>query len=196
LSSDEFKKEARIILLNQPRENVDQFFTLIDKGPGVGLAPFSDDLLAKDDEKETIYEDHSHVFSAEERVRTCLPAAERKKYYEATLCLLELIRNKELGLIRIISSDDIYAELTRLEVLIYQDHILNTGGKRSALNLTDLFELIKLQQGFSSCFPDRSARFRGDNLIVRLGEKLIGKPIPKSIDKMCEKLDSYIDLLM
>ena len=64
---------------------------------------------------------------------------------------------------------------------------LNTGGRRSDLTLGDLKDLYKLREAFRNCFHNLSDKYQRHSLLYEMGRALVGKTLPKSIEKILEK---------
>lgn len=67
---------------------------------------------------------------------------------------------------------------------------LKTGGRRSQLRSDELQALILLRNKFSDIFPSLSHQYSRDNLLFQLGEALLAKTLPRSLNKMLEKYHS------
>mgnify|MGYP000930429783 CR=1 FL=1 len=68
---------------------------------------------------------------------------------------------------------------------------LKTGGRRSQLSSNDLLHLYILRQVFRKCFPRLSGNFVRNNILSSLGEDLLDKPLPKSINEMIKELEEF-----
>jgi len=67
---------------------------------------------------------------------------------------------------------------------------LKTGGMRSQLRSDDLQALILLRNKFSIVFPNLSHQYTRNNLLFQLGEALLVKSLPRSLNNMLEKYQS------
>lgn len=67
---------------------------------------------------------------------------------------------------------------------------LKTGGRRSQLRSDELQALILLRNKFSDIFPSLSNQYSRDNLLFQLGEALLVKPLPRSLNNMLDKYQS------
>jgi len=67
---------------------------------------------------------------------------------------------------------------------------LKTGGMRSKLRSDELQALILLRNKFSDMFPSLAHQYLRNNLLFQLGEALLAKTLPGSLNKMLEKYHS------
>jgi len=98
---------------------------------------------------------------------------------------------------RFIEAGHVILQITGLEnaqhMLEYQvgtTSPLKTGGRRSQLRSDELQALILLRNKFSDVFPSLSHKYSRDNLLFQLGETLLAKPLPRSLNNMLEKYQS------
>jgi hypothetical protein len=74
--------------------------------------------------------------------------------------------------------------INELELYLEINDSLNTGGKPTALTVVDLTNLYLLQAFYRRCFPRLSDRFKEGNLLSELGEALIGRSLPDSVERL------------
>ena len=87
--------------------------------------------------------------------------------------------------------DNVQQSIAFIEESLKVNQIMNTGGKPTTLNDQDLSKLVNLQNLYTVCFPKNSKTYKPGTLLKELGEVLIGKSIPRNIDKQVGKALDY-----
>ena len=152
-----FAVEVRAILQHQPSEQVEEFLSACE-----GCLPFES------------AQDFSYRTSSDPvmvRIKGDIKALKNLRDKHPTALPRELLDSR----------------IEEFELFLGVNDALNTGGKPTTLTAADLATLENLRKFFAKFFPALSSDYGRGNILLQLGEALIEKPIPRSIESMLHK---------
>ena len=157
-----FVEDARVILQHQSQLTVERFLVSVQQ-----LFPLPDDLggdsflNADDDDIKQIKKDKKALEKFVQKHPNCLPNA------------------------------IVDWRIDNFERILGRNDLLNTKGRPTQLTFRDLLSLHMLREIFRIGFPELRSEYRGGTLLKQLGEVLIDKPLPKSIEQMLKKNQQF-----
>lgn len=163
----DFKSKTKAILQHRKQSEVDEFYSLMKK------SIFFDGCL---DTLKSL--DKSYYLSPEEQ-------SKYEKALSAITYLIDFQIEESVEVFKDFST--VEAAGLRIKLKLLDNFIFNTGGNRGFLTRLDLYRLRKLRRIFKKAFPNSSHVYKRNNLLTKIGEVLLEKTIPKSIEKQMNK---------
>jgi len=206
-----FEEQARLILRFQNKKQVDIFLSIGKKL--LGLHEWSEDEIQ--DVVERHYEEsrsggvpHDMAYKSAMEVEIELNLYNKipAKHYKPSgslnlkeqkralryLNALEKLQTKRKVEGLCLNLDSVQNSIKFIEESLKVNELMKTGGKPTTISDQDLSKLVNLKYLYTVCFPENSNSYKSGSLLYRLGKVLIGKPIPRKIERLIDKAVAYM----
>jgi len=207
-----FEEQARLILRFQNKKQVDDFLFICKKP--LGLHEWSEDEIQDVVERHYLEslsggvpKDMAYKSAMEVEIRLNLynkkiPASHYKpsgslnlkeqKRALRYLNALEKLQTKRKVEGLCLNLNSVQNSIKFIEESLKVNELMNTGGKPTIISDQDLSKLVNLKNLYTVCFPENSHSYKLGSLLNRLGKILIGKSIPRNIERLIDKAVAYM----